>query len=70
MSHITVEPTGRRTRRRAHRKDHPTISEVLRDFARALRNVEVGSTAVDEGADFFGGLLYQAARFISTAFGS
>ncbi|WP_159149528.1 hypothetical protein [Dietzia lutea] len=46
------------------------ISDVLRDFARALRDINVGSTAVDEGADFFGGLLYQAARFISTAFGS
>ena len=46
------------------------ISAVLRDFARALRDVNVGSTAVDAGTDFFGRLLYQTARFISTAFGS
>lgn len=46
------------------------ISEVLRDFARALRDVNVGSTAVDEGADFFARLMREAARFVSTAFGS
>ena len=46
------------------------ISDVLRDFARALRGFNVGSTAIDEGTDFFARLLRETAQFVATAFGS